>query len=162
MNHFDNQFLTYAVALHDWINQPGYVTLFLLSFLASTLLPIGSEWLLILMLTKGYPSGATVVTATAGNSLGAFTTYLVGIYGGRWLIERVMRVSPEQQERAHEYYRRYGAVSLFFSWLPLVGDPLCLVGGMMRINFWLFTMLVVSGKLVRYVVTAWLTLRAMG
>lgn len=154
--------MTYAVALHDWINQPGYVSLFLLSFLASTLVPLGSEWLLILMLANGYPPVATVLTATAGNSLGAFTTYLVGLYGGRWLIERVMRVSPEQQERAHEYYRRYGVFSLFFSWLPLIGDPLCLAGGLMRINFWLFTALVVSGKLVRYLVTAWLTLRAIG
>ena len=162
MHPFDNQFLTYTVALHDWINQPGYVSLFLLSFLASTLLPLGSEWLLILMLVKGYPALATVLTATAGNSLGAFSTYLVGVYGGRWLIERVMGVSPAQQERAHGYYRRYGAFSLFFSWLPVVGDPLCLVGGMMRINFWLFTALVVSGKLLRYMVTAWLTLRAMG
>ncbi|HEX9078426.1 MAG TPA: YqaA family protein [Desulfuromonadaceae bacterium] len=162
MNHFDNQFLTYAVALRDLVSQPGYLSLFLLSFLASTLLPLGSEWLLVLMLARGYPPLATVATATAGNSLGACTTYLVGVYGGRWLIERLLRVSPEQQERAHGYYRRYGAFSLLFSWLPVVGDPLCLVGGMMRINFWLFTALVVSGKLFRYLATAWLTLRAMG
>jgi membrane protein YqaA with SNARE-associated domain len=161
LSHFDNQFLTYAVALHDWINQPGYLSLFTLSFLASTLIPLGSEWLLILMLINGYPAVATVMTATAGNCLGAFTTYLVGIYGGRWLIERVMRVSAEQQARAHEYYRRYGVFSLFFSWLPVIGDPLCLVGGMMRINFWLFTALVASGKLLRYAVTAWITLKAV-
>ena len=161
MNHFDNQFLTYAVIVHDWINQPGYTTLFLLSFLASTLLPLGSEWLLILMLAKGYPLVATVLTATAGNTLGAFTTYLVGVYGGRWLIERVIRVSAEQQEQAHEYYRRYGTFSLFFSWLPVIGDPLCLVGGMMRVNFWLFTLLVASGKLLRYVAAAWITVRAI-
>ncbi|MBI2354363.1 MAG: DedA family protein [Deltaproteobacteria bacterium] len=148
--------------LHDWIDQPGYASLFTLSFLASTLLPVGSEWLLVLMLTNGYHPAAAVMTATAGNCLGAFTTYLVGVFGGRWLIERVLRVSAEQQERAHAYYRRYGAFSLFLSWLPVVGDPLCLVGGMMRVNFWLFTFLVVSGKLLRYVVTAWITMRAMG
>jgi membrane protein YqaA with SNARE-associated domain len=102
------------------------------------------------------------MTATAGNCLGAFTTYLVWVYGGRWLIERVMGVSAEQQERAHAYYRRYGVFSLFFSWLPVIGDPLCLVGGVMRVNFWLFTALVASGKLVRYIVTAWITVRAAG
>lgn len=147
--------------LHDWFNQPGYVALFMMSFLASTLVPIGSEWLLVLMMVKGYPTQATILTATAGNYLGAVTTYLVGVYGGRWLIERVFRVSAEQQEQARRYYRRYGTFSLFFSWVPIIGDPLCLVGGLMRINFWLFTALVASGKLLRYMVTAWITLGAM-
>jgi len=162
LNHFDNQFLTYAVIAYDWINHPGYVSLFALSFLASTLLPLGSEWLLILMLANGYSPPATVLTATAGNCLGALSTYLVGVYGGRWLIERVLRVSMEQQERAREYYRRYGTFSLFFSWLPVIGDPLCLVGGMMGINFRLFSLLVFSGKLLRYLVVAWITIHAAG
>jgi len=148
--------------LHDWLNQPGYLSLFMMSFLASTLVPIGSEWLLVLMLVKGYPAPATILTATAGNCLGAVTTYLVGVYGGRWLIERVFRVSAEQQEQARGYYRRYGIFSLFFSWVPIIGDPLCLVGGLMRINFWLFSALVASGKLLRYIVTAWITLKAIG
>ena len=162
MNHFDNTFLTYTVAVHDWLNAPGYVSLFAVSFLASTIVPIGSEWLLVLMLVKGYPPVATLMTATAGNYLGAVTTYLVGFYGGRWLIERVFRVSQQQQEQAHDYYRRYGMFSLLFSWVPIIGDPLCMVGGMMRINFWLFTTLVASGKLLRYAVTAWITLQATG
>jgi len=162
LGHFDNQFLIYIGMLHDWLNQPGYSSLFLLSFLASTLLPIGSEWLLVLMLAKGYPLIASILTATAGNSLGAFTTYLVGVYGGKWLIEKVMRVSESQQQRAHYYYKRYGTFSLFFSWLPFIGDPLCLVGGMMRVNIWLFTLLVVSGKLFRYLAVAWITMRTVG
>jgi membrane protein YqaA with SNARE-associated domain len=148
--------------LHDWLNQPGYVSLFFMSFLASTLLPLGSEWLLVMMLAGGYDPLSSVAVATVGNYLGAVVTYLIGIGGGRWLIEKVMRVSLQQQERAEQYYRRYGAFSLFFSWLPIVGDPLCLVGGMLRINFGLFTLLVASGKLVRYAVTAWITLAAAG
>ncbi len=148
--------------LHDCFNQPGYSSLFIMSFLASTLVPIGSEWLLVLMLVKGYPPVATILTATAGNYLGALTTYLVGIYGGHWLIERVFRVSAEQQEQAHRYYQRYGIFSLFFSWVPVIGDPLCLVGGLMGVNFWLFSALVASGKLVRYAITAWITLGAIG
>ena len=161
MNNFDNQFLTYIITVHEWLQLPGYGSLFLLSFLASTLLPLGSEWLLVLMLAKGFPPEYTILTATAGNSLGAYTTYLVGVYGGRWLIEKVMRVSESQQQRAHHYYRRYGAFSLFFSWLPVIGDPLCLVGGMMRVNIWLFSALVVSGKLLRYLIVAWITLRTI-
>ncbi|MGB9080695.1 MAG: YqaA family protein [Desulfuromonadaceae bacterium] len=148
--------------LHDWLNQPGYASLFFMSFLASTLLPLGSEWLLVMMLTGGYDPLSSVAVATAGNYLGGVVTYLIGIAGGSWLIEKILRVSPQQQERAHQYYRRYGSFSLFFSWLPIVGDPLCLVGGMLRVDFGLFTLLVASGKLVRYAVTAWITLAAAG
>lgn len=146
--------------LHEWLNQPGYASLFFMSFLASTLLPLGSEWLLVMMIAGGYDPLSSVAVATGGNYLGAIVTYLIGIWGGGWLIEKVMRVSPPQQERAMRYYRRYGSFSLLFSWLPVVGDPLCLVGGMLRINFGLFTLLVASGKLVRYAVTAWITLAA--
>ncbi|MBC8018127.1 MAG: DedA family protein [Verrucomicrobia bacterium] len=134
----------------------------MVSFLASTLLPLGSEWLLVMMLASGYEPLSSIAIATAGNYLGAVTTYLIGMYGGRWLVVKVLRVSPEQQERARNHYRRYGVFSLLFSWLPIVGDPLCLVAGVLRINIWLFTLLVVSGKFVRYAVTAWLTLRASG
>jgi membrane protein YqaA with SNARE-associated domain len=159
LHRFDNQFLTYAVALHGWLNQPGYGALFTLSFLASTLLPLGSEWLLVLMLTAGYSPLAVVTVATVGNSLGGVTCWIVGLYGGRWFVERLLKVSPDQQERARAYYRRFGAFTLFFSWLPFIGDPLCVVAGMMRIDLWLFTLLVASGKLFRYAVTAWLTVR---
>ena len=154
MSHFDNQFLTYTVLLHDWLNQPGYLSLFFMSFLASTLLPLGSEWLLVMMLASGYDPVSSVAIATVGNYLGAVVTYLIGIAGGKWLVEKVLRVSPEQQERARNYYRRFGAYSLLFSWVPIIGDPLCLVGGMLRTNFWFFSLLVATGKFARYVVTA--------
>ena len=162
MSHFDNQFLTYIVMLHDWLSQPGYVSLFLMSLLASTLLPLGSEWLLVMMLVGGYDPLTAVATATVGNYLGAVVTYLIGVGGGNWLIERVLRVSRQQQERAQRYYQRFGVYSLLFSWLPVVGDPLCLVGGMLKINFGLFSLLVAFGKLARYVITAAVALAAMG
>jgi membrane protein YqaA with SNARE-associated domain len=148
--------------LHDWLNQPGYVALFFMSFLASTLLPLGSEWLLVMMLVSGYDPMWTVVTATVGNYLGALVTYLIGLAGGAWLIEKVMRVSPQQLERAKNYYQRFGVYSLLFSWLPIIGDPLCLAGGVLRINFWTFSLLVAFGKLARYAVTAVITLTAAG
>lgn len=160
LHQFYNLFLTYAVMFHDRLSQPGYGCLFILSFLASSLLPLGSEWLLVLMLIKGYPPLTSVLTATAGNYLGAVTTYLIGLRGGEWLISRILRISQEQQERARRQYRRFGVVTLLFSWLPIVGDPLCLAGGMMRTDFRLFTLLVASGKLVRYAIVAWISLQA--
>lgn len=148
--------------LHDWLRQPGYPSLFFMSFMASTLLPLGSEWLLVSMLVAGYDPVSAVATATIGNYLGAVATYLIGIYGGSWLIGKVLRVSPEQQDRARNYYQRFGVYSLLFSWLPVVGDPLCLMGGVLRVNFGLFSLLVAVGKLARYVVTALVTLTAVG
>lgn len=131
----------------------------MLSFLASSLLPLGSEWLLVVMLTSGSSPLATVMTATLGNYLGAVTTYLIGIMGSQWLVTRVLRVSEEQLQRARGQYRRFGVCTLLFSWLPVIGDPLCLVGGMMRTDFRLFTLLVASGKLARYAALAWVSLR---
>ena len=65
-------------AIADWLRQPGYPALFAVSLLASSLLPLGSEWLLALMLTQGYQPTTTVAVATLGNTLGACTTWAVG------------------------------------------------------------------------------------
>lgn len=162
MTLFDNLFLTYLVPLTEQLGQPGYPALLAVSFAASTLLPLGSEWLLVLMLVKGYDPATSVLTASVGNTLGACTTWLVGRYGGDWLLERLFRISDQQRQRAEAWYQRYGAASLLFSWLPVVGDPLCLVGGLLKIRFTPFLLLVGVGKLARYGVVAWLTLRMTG
>jgi len=139
----------------------GYGALFLLGVLAATLLPLGSEWLLAALLLKGLDPPLLVATATAGNTLGAMVTYAVGLWGGPWLMARLLRVSAENRQRAERLYARYGAWSLLLSWLPVVGDPLCLVGGMLRVRWPLFVVLVAIGKLVRYQLVAWAVLAAV-
>ena len=139
----------------------GYSGLFVLSFLASTLLPVGSEWLLILMLVKGNDPLATVSVATIGNYLGSCTAWAIGILGGPLLIRRVLRIDPATEEAAVRFYRRYGVWSLLLSWMPIIGDPLCLAGGILKVDFTRFSLLVFTGKLVRYAVVAWLTLGGM-
>ena len=139
----------------------GYLGLFALSFLASTMLPIGSEWLLVLMLLKGNDPLATVAVATIGNYLGGCTTWAIGIWGGPLLVRRILQIDPAREEAAVRFYRRYGVWSLLLSWLPIVGDPLCLAGGILKVDFTRFSILVFMGKLVRYAVVAWLTLGGM-
>ena len=139
----------------------GYPGLFVLSFLASTLLPVGSEWLLILMLVKGNDPFAAVSIATVGNYLGSCTTWAIGICGGPLLVRRILRIDPATEEAAVRFYRRYGVWSLLLSWMPIIGDPLCLAGGILRVDFTRFSLLVFTGKLVRYAVVAWLTLGGM-
>ena len=139
----------------------GYSGLFVLSFLASSLLPVGSEWLLVLMLIKGNDPLATVSVATIGNYLGSCTTWAIGIWGGPLLIRRVLRIDPATEEAAVRFYRRYGVWSLLLSWMPIIGDPLCLAGGILKVDFTRFSLLVFTGKLVHYAVVAWLTLGGM-
>ena len=100
----------------------------------------------------------TVAVATVGNYLGACTTWAIGIWGGPFLIRRVLRIDAATEERADRLYKRYGAWSLLFSWLPVIGDPICLIGGVLKVGFGRFSLLVFTGELARYAVVAWLTL----
>jgi len=145
--------------MHDWLTSYGYGSLFLLSFLASTLIPLGSEWLLIAMLLAKYDPAQVVAVATVGNYLGALTSYAIGLYGGEFLKVRVLRMDEQTTRRAERLYGRFGSLSLLLSWLPVVGDPLCLVGGVLRVGFFRFSLLVFSGKLARYAAVAWLTIK---
>lgn len=144
--------------MEELLTGHGYPALFLLSFLASTLLPLGSEWLLAALLLKGFDPALSVALATLGNTLGALTTYGIGLWGGPVLIGRVLRIDEAARRRSERVYARYGAWSLLFSWLPVLGDPLCLVGGLLRVRFGRFLLLVAAGKLFRYVGVALLTL----
>ncbi|MDG4476107.1 YqaA family protein [Thiovibrio frasassiensis] len=144
-----------------FFNHQGYLALFLLSFLASTLVPLGSEWLLVALLLNGHPLVLSVGVATAGNTLGACATHGIGLYGGSFLLGRVLRVSESARLRAERIFARYGSWSLFFSWLPIIGDPLCLVSGILKVRFGFFFALVLSGKLLRYLCVGLLTLQAV-
>lgn len=143
----------------ELINQYGLLSLFLLSFCASTLLPLGSEWLLVVLLLQGNNPVTTVIVATLGNSLGSGTNYLIGYYGGEWLAEKILRINKQKQQQAKLWFNRYGSWSLLLAWLPIIGDPLCLVSGMLKTPLLHFSLLVTTGKGVRYLSLALLTLQ---
>jgi len=143
--------------LEDILLKHGLPALFVLSFLASSLIPLGSEWLLVALIVKGLPVESLVITATLGNSLGACTTYAIGLWGSALLIDRVLRIDRQRVDHAMALYRKYGSWSLLFSWLPIIGDPLCLAAGLLKFRFPLFAALIVLGKLGRYVAVAVIT-----
>jgi membrane protein YqaA with SNARE-associated domain len=147
--------------LENFLVDHGLPALFLLSFLASTVIPLGSEWLVVTLILKCFQPEYVVAVATMGNYLGACTTYFVGLWGAVFLIKKVVRIDEASLAKARMLYRRYGSWSLLFSWLPVIGDPLCLVGGALRVNFILFSLLVFAGKLARYAVVAAVTASAM-
>ncbi len=144
--------------LEPWLIENGYPALFLLSFLAATLVPLGSEWLLAVLLVNGFDPAIVVPVATLGNSCGALTTYAIGLWGGPFLVRRILRISSESQLKAERSFTRYGSWSLLLSWVPVLGDPLCLVAGVLRTRFWYFLLLVATGKFIRYLVVAKLVL----
>ena len=134
----------------EWLVAYGYPALFVLSFLAATVVPLGSEWLLVALLVKGLNPTFLLFIATTGNVLGALTTWTIGVWGGPFLMERVLRMDARSRERASLLYERWGAWSLLLAWMPVLGDPLCLVSGLFGIPFWRFTLLVSLGKFARY------------
>ena len=147
--------------MHETLTAYGLPALFVLSFLASTMLPLGSEWLLIAMVLQKHDPLLTVLVATIGNYLGACTSYAIGIYGGDFLIKKLLRIGAAERSRAERFFAKYGSWALFFSWLPIIGDPLCLAGGVLKVPFSRFSILVASGKALRYSAVAWLTLKGV-
>lgn len=124
--------------------EQGLWGLFASAFISATILPGSSEMVLIGLISK-YPDTVwnAVAVATVGNTLGGLTSYWLG------------RLFPNKVERrALAWVRRYGAWSLLLSWVPLIGDALCIAAGWLRFNVWLCTLLMAIGKLFRYVVVA--------
>jgi membrane protein YqaA with SNARE-associated domain len=124
------------------------------ALLSSTLLPGGSEALLLLRLADGGQAVPLVLTATAGNVLGSLLTYLIGRAGHQLLVSRWLRIDAADLQRAERWFSRWGRPVLLFAWLPIVGDPLCLLAGVLRVGIGSFLLLVTIGKLARYALLA--------
>ena len=131
-----------------------YAGLFAWSFLAATVLPLGSEAALIAIVRTEEQVLVPVIVATTGNYLGACTTYWVG----RRAAQALGKGQPEGEPsdaRAARLLRRYGQPVLLLSWVPLIGDALVALAGGMRVPFLKFSFWTVLGKAARYVVVAW-------
>ena len=128
----------------------GLSTVFIVSFVSATLLPLGSEPA-VFGLIKLNPAmfWPAVLVATAGNTLGGGVTYWMG-YGAERAYERVRHQKPPDA-RALRWLERWGAKGCLLSWLPVVGDPLCAVAGWLKLPFWPCLFYMAVGKLARYV-----------
>jgi membrane protein YqaA with SNARE-associated domain len=133
-------------SLISWFSLPanGLSTVFVVSFLSATLLPIGSEPAVFGYVKLNPDQYWTVVAiATVGNTLGGMTDYAVG-RGAKYA------VAPNSQTRYLGWLERLGPKALFFSFLPMVGDPLCALAGWLRLPFWQSSAWMLIGKFVRY------------
>ena len=128
----------------------AYAGLFAVAFLAATIFPAQSEAALLgLLALDRYPALALLAAASAGNVLGSCANYAIGRFlAGSKRMERLL--NPARRARAESWYRRYGKWSLLASWVPVIGDPLTLVAGVLRESFPVFLALVTVAKVGRY------------
>ena len=128
-----------------------YAGLFLSAFASATLLPGSSEAALLALLVMGQGDPALLMAvATAGNVLGSLANWLLGRYLFQMRDRPWFPVGPEAYDRAIGWFRRYGIWSLLLSWVPVIGDPLTLVAGFLRVRLLPFLLLVSTGKAGRY------------
>jgi membrane protein YqaA with SNARE-associated domain len=135
----------------EFLAEYGYLGLFTASFLAATILPFSSEVVLTGLLLHGFQPVMLLTVATTGNVLGSLANYGIGFLGSIFLIQRVLRISTEDFARAKNRFHKYGVFSLLFAWVPIIGDPLTVVAGALKINLVIFMLLVTAGKLIRYI-----------
>ncbi|QGG93041.1 DedA family protein [Agrobacterium sp. MA01] len=138
----------------------AYTALFLAAFLAATIVPAQSEAVLVgLILAEDQPVVLLLLVATTGNVLGSVVNWLLGRFIEHFRDRPWFPVSKQKLARAEAWYRRFGIWSLLLSWVPIIGDPLTVVAGLLRTPFLTFLILVTIAKAGRYAVLAFLTLQ---
>lgn len=135
--------------MSDLILEYGGFGLFLLSFLAATLLPFSSEVALFTAVSLGIPATKALLWASSGNVLACVFNYGIG-YLARTKTDEKIRKS-KWGLKAIEMWEKYGVWSLLLNWAPLIGDPITIVAGLGKTNFWVFLLFVVTLRVGRYV-----------
>ncbi len=132
----------------------GLFGLFTSAFISSTIAPGGSEaFLAYLVNGHQHPVAQLVMIASVGNTLGALTTWWLGIWAAKKYPAETMLAT--KQQKSLSTVRRWGSWALLFSWLPLVGDGLCFAGGWLRLSFISSLSAIFLGKVLRYIAVAY-------
>ena len=143
----------------EYFSELGHIGLFIAAFLAATILPVSSEIVLSALLLSGLSPTLLIITATTGNVLGSLRNYALGYWTSLVVIKKWLRMSEDDFVRAEQRFVKYGMFSLCFAWVPIIGDPLTVIAGVLRVNLQWFLILVTTGKLLRYVVISYMVLQ---
>ena len=134
-----------------------YLSLFIISFLAATILPFSSELTLAgLIATSSYNNLSLLIVASLGNVLGSVVNWILGFYSRNLSKKKWFPFKDKQIEKSSKWFNRFGRWSLLFAWVPIIGDPLTLVAGLLRVKFVEFLILVTIGKVSRYLIIFYL------
>ena len=129
----------------------GYISLFTISFLAATILPLSSELMLASMLSiENYNRTLLIVFSSLGNILGSVFNWVLGFYFIKLQNKKWFPFKEKQILKSSIWFEKYGKWSLLFAWVPIIGDPLTFVAGIMKTKFFIFLILVGIGKILRY------------
>ena len=130
----------------------SYFQLFIISFLAATILPLSSELVLsTMLLTDSFDKYLLLVVASFGNILGSSVNWYLGKKILIFKDKKWFPASEAQIERSEIYFKKYGIWSLLLAWVPIIGDPLTIIAGVLRVRFLTFLTLVSISKISRYV-----------
>ena len=135
----------------------GYLGLFIASFLGATIIPFSSELVFSLLIIKGYDFNLSLLVATTGNWLGGLSSYFLGRLGKWSTLEKYFRLKKEKIVKFKTNIDKWGSLLAFFCWLPIIGDPIAVGLGFFRTNFLLVALWMFIGKLIRYIVWAFVT-----
>lgn len=136
-----------------------YAGLFFVALLSASILPLQSEAVLVgLLLSESHPVWLLLVVASTGNVLGSLLNWYLGKYLQHFQHRRWFPVKPTQLDKASRWYQKYGKWSLLLSWVPVIGDPLTVMAGILREPVLPFLLLVTVAKVSRYLVLAGITL----
>lgn len=128
----------------------GYWGLFIMSFLAATIIPMSSEGLLAVMIFNDFNPIILLIAASSGNILGGMSSYALGYIGNWTLIEKYLRTKKEKVLKYERKVQKYGALIAFLTWLPFVGDVLALALGFFRVSITKSLVFMSIGKVSRY------------
>lgn len=134
-----------------------YLLLFISAFISATLFPLGSEALFIYDINEGYNIYLLLFFATIGNSLGSIFNYFLGLKGEEYLIRKKL-LSEKMILKSKVYFDKYGFYCLLFSWLPIIGDPLTFVAGILKYDLKKFVIIVTLAKFLRYLFIAFVVI----
>lgn len=129
-----------------YLTEFGYIGLFIAAFLAATILPLSSEVVISGLIVSGLSPTKLIIVATLGNVLGSLVNYGLGYWASLALIKKWLKISETEFLQAEQRFQKYGLFSLLFAWVPIIGDPLTVMAGILRIRILWFVMLVTIGN----------------
>ena len=138
----------------DWLinlmSEYGYWGMGVLAFLSGSIVPITSEVLLVFFLSVGLNAVALTLVASFGNTLGEITCFFMGRIVSKEKAVAFFKITPRRMQRADRIIQRYGYWAAAISFVPVIGETLLVILGVMRVSWWRVAIVMAVGKLIRY------------
>ncbi len=136
--------------LIQFFSEYGYLGMGMLAFLSGSIVPITSEVLLVFFLSIGLNAVLLTLVAAFGNTLGGVTCFLTGMIADKEKVLKRFKITPRRMQRADRIIQKYGYWAALISFVPVLGETLLVMLGVMRVSWWKVVLVMALGKLVRY------------